>query len=264
MMSCEDMDRLRTESSRSSSSTWCQEARQHLEGCERCSQLQALLDNSEQVEFPDALQNRIEAAILPRLRQVSPLPTALQVTITLLLCSISVVAAANSLLGLAGWHARNSLQVSVDFSLLGVFAIGLANLLAHRMTPGSGRGSLWLYLALPLSMLLAADAWLYGYRWNPDFLTPALSCWEIGVACAAVSAPFFWLALRRGFSLYPVSHGATAGFLAGLVGVAVLELYCPYLDRLHIAAGHIGAAITSTLAGAAAGLIRSRMRRLKA
>jgi hypothetical protein len=263
-MSCDDVDRLRTESPRSSSSTWRQEARRHLEGCERCSQLQALLDDSSQVDFPEALQDRIEAAILPRLRPVSPLPTALQVTMTLLLCSIIVVAAANWRLGLAGWHARNSLQAFVDFSLLGIFALVLANLLAHRMTPGSLRGSAWPYLALPLPILLAADAWLFGYRWNPDFLAPALSCWEIGVACAAVSAPLFWLALRRGFSVYPVSHGATAGLLAGLVGVAVLEIYCPYLDRLHIAAGHIGAAVTSTLAGAAAGLIKSRMRRLKA
>jgi hypothetical protein len=45
---------------------------------------------------------------------------------------------------------------------------------------------------------------------------------------AAVLAP-----LRRGFRLYPVAHGPTAGILAGLVGVTVLEMYCPYPDRLH-------------------------------
>src|ERR1700722_16864234 len=128
-MSCDDLDRLRTESPRSSSSAWRQEARRHLEGCERCSRLQALLDDSSQVDFPEALQDRIEAAILPRLRPVSPLPTALRVTMTLLLCSIIVVAAANWRLSLAGWHARNSLQAYVDFSLLGIFALVLANLL---------------------------------------------------------------------------------------------------------------------------------------
>jgi hypothetical protein len=153
----------------------------------------------------------------------------------------------------------------VNFSFLGIFGIVVANLLAHRMTPGSLRGaSAWLCLALPLPVLLAADVLLFGYRWNPNFLRLAFSCWEIGVTCASLSAPLFWLALRKGLSLYPISHGAMTGLLAGLVGVAVLEIYCPYLDRLHISAGHIGAAVTSTLAGAAAGLITSRMRRLGA
>jgi hypothetical protein len=70
--------------------------------------------------------------------------------------------------------------------------------------------------------------------------------------------------LRRGFPLNPVSHGATTGLLAGLVGVTVLEIYCPYLDRLHISAAHIGAAVTSTLAGAALGAIQSTIGRLRA
>ena len=170
-MSCDDVDRLRTESPGSSSSAWPLEARRHLEGCERCSHLQILLDNSEQVDFPEALQDRIESAILPTLRPISPLPGALRVMITLMLCSIAVIAAANWRLGTAGWHARNSVQVSVNFSLLGIFGLGLANVLAHRMTPGSLRGaSAWFYLALPLPVLLAADALLFGYRWSPDFL----------------------------------------------------------------------------------------------
>ena len=135
-MSCDDLDRLRTESPHSSSSAWPPEAQQHLESCERCSQLQAMLDRPSQVDFPEALQNRIEAAILPGLRPVSPLPSALRVTVTLLLCSIIVIAAANWRLGVAGWHARSSLQASVDFSLLGIGALVLANLLAHQMMPG--------------------------------------------------------------------------------------------------------------------------------
>jgi hypothetical protein len=262
MMSCDDLDRLRTESPNSNSSAWPREARQHLDSCERCSELQALLDGSVQTDFPEALQVRIEAAILPGLRPVSPLPSALRVTVTLLLCSIILIAAANWLLGLAGWHARSRLQASVDLSLLGIGVLLLANTLAHQMTPGSHRRApVWLFLAVPVLALLAADVSLFGYRWNPDFVPLALSCWKIGIVCAASSAPLFWLALRRGFSLNPVSHGATAGLLAGLVGVTVLEIYCPYLDRLHISASHLGAAVTSALVGAALGGIKSRIQR---
>jgi hypothetical protein len=259
-MSCDDLDRLRTESPHSGSSAWPLEARQHLESCERCSRLQAVLESSSPVDFPEALRHRIEAAILPGLVPVSPLPGALRVTVTLLLFSIVVIAAANWRLGVAGWHARSSLQAAVDFSLLGLSALVLANLLAHQMMPGSRRGAaVWIFLTVPVIALLAADASLFGDIWMPDFVRVSLSCWEIGVTCAAVSAPLFWLALRRGFSLHPASHGATAGLLAGLVGLTVLEIYCPYLDRLHISAAHVGAAVTSTLAGAAWGAIKSRI-----
>ena len=78
--------------------------------------------------------------------------------------------------------------------------------------------------------------------------------------CAAASAPLFWLALRRGFSLHPIAHGATAGLLAGLVGVSVLEIYCPYLDRFHIFVSHIGGAVIAALSGAAFGWIKEKAR----
>jgi hypothetical protein len=260
-MSCDDLDRLRTRSAHSSSSAWPREAKRHLASCERCSKLQASLDSPHQrLDLPQVLLDRIEASILPGLRPVSPLPSALLVTATLVLCSILVIAAANWWLGLAGWHARSGLQASVDFSLLAISLLTLAKTLANQMTPGSRRGlPVWLLLAAPLVTLLAANAALFGYHWNPAFVPLALSCWEIGVACAAISAPLFWLVLRRGFSFNPVAHGATAGLLAGLAGATVLEIYCPYLDRLHTSASHIGAAVTSLLVGAAWGGIKSKI-----
>jgi hypothetical protein len=261
-MSCDDLDRLRAESPHSASSGWPREAQQHLASCGRCSQLQASLDSSAQLDFPEALRGRIEADILPGLRPVSPIPSTLRVAVTLLLCSMVVIAAANLRLGLDGWYARSRLQASVNFSLLGVSILALANALAQQMMPGSRRrASVSLYIAVPLLALLAANVSVFGYRWNPNFVPIALSCWEIGVACAALSAPLFWMALRRGFSLDPVGHGATAGLLAGLVGATVLEIYCPYLDRLHTSAAHVGAAITSALLGAVLGGIKGRIER---
>src|SRR5260370_40979691 len=191
-MSCDDLDRLRTRSAHSSSSAWPREAKKHLASCERCSKLQASLDSPQQLDLPQVLLDRIEAAILPGLRPVSPLPSALRVTATLLLCSILVIAAANWRLGLAGWHARSGLQAFVDFSLLAISVLALAKTLANQMAPGSRRSvPVWLLLAVPLLALLAANVLLFGYNWNPAFVQLALSCWEIGVACAALSAPFF-------------------------------------------------------------------------
>ena len=247
----------------SGSHAWPRDARQHLESCERCSQLQALLDSSSQIDFPEALQGRIEAAILPGLRPVSPLPSALRVAVTLLLCSIVVIAAANWRLGIAGWHARSTVQLSVDLSLLGIGALVL------RQPPGASDfariPSRSRCLALPRdSGNCVALGRSLTVRRSRGCRTSCAFHFRAGKSVSPVppfSAPLFWLALRRGFSLEPVSHGATAGLLAGLVGVTVLEIYCPYLDRFHISAAHIGAAITSTLAGAALGGIQSRIRR---
>ena len=259
-MRCDGLDHLRTESPSSKSSTWPMEAQEHLASCSRCSQLQAVLDSSEPAGFPKALQSRIEAAILPGLVPVSPLRGAWRIATNLLLCAVAVVAAANWHLGIAGWQARNSLQVSVDFTLLGISIFVIAFTLAKQMVPGSPHTAPALvFIATPLLSLLAAAVLLFGYRWSPNFGPRAFSCWEIGVVCAALSAPLFWFVLRRGFSLDPMSQGAMTGLLAGLVGTTVLEIHCPYLDRLHISAGHIGAAVTAVLVGAALSGIISKI-----
>jgi hypothetical protein len=260
-MSCDDLDRLRAESPHSGSSSWPDEARRHLESCERCAQLQALLDGPSPADFPEVLQGRIEAAILPGLRPVSPLPDVWRVAGALLLGSIAVIAIANWRLGVEGWDARNGLQSAVDFSLLGISVLALAILLAQQMMPGSRyRAAAWVWLAAPVVALVAAVTLLYGDEWKPDYAAWAVNCLKIATACAAASAPLFWLALRRGFSLHPTAHGATAGLLAGLVGVSVLEIYCPYLDRFHILVSHIGAAVIAALAGAAFGWIKETRR----
>jgi len=251
-MQCEDLDRLRTKSPASKSPAWPREAQQHLASCSRCSQLQAVLEAAEPADFPQALQNRIEAAILPGLQPVSPLPAASRIAASLLLCAVAVIAVVNWRLGIDGWQARSGLQVSVDFTLLGVSMLILAFALANRMVPGSLRAApAWTLVVTPLLTLLAAVILFFGYRWSPPFWPRVFFCWEVGIACAAISAPLFWLVLRRGFSLNPVSQGAMTGLAAGLVGVTVLEIHCPNLDRMHIADGHLGAALTAVLAGAA-------------
>jgi hypothetical protein len=257
-MKCADLDPIRGRPQ----SGWPQEAREHLRGCEQCAQLQSLLDRAGVVDAPPDLGARIEASLLADLRPVAPIASVTRVIAVLLSGLVAVVAVANWELGVQGWQARSTLQASVNFSLLGLIVILLAGILAHQMMPGSSRGipSL-LYLAGPFVALLAADIALFDYRWSPRFVPVGMRCFEIGITCAAASAPLFWLALRRGFSVHPGVTGATVGLLSGLTGVTVLEVYCPYLDRLHISAWHLGAALTSALVGALLGLLQSRDRR---
>ena len=263
MISCKDLDQLRGASPHSNSAGWPQEAKEHLASCQYCSRLQAALDGSFEVVMSEVLQRKVEADILGDLHPVAPLPSVGRVIGMLLIAAACVVAAANYDLGTAGWHARSLLQATVSFVLLGTSFFALASALAHWMTPGSRRFASWpAYLFLPLLALLAANVTMFDYRANPQFVPQALSCWEIGVTCAALSAPLFWFVLRRGFFLNPFARGTLTGLLSGLVGVTVLEIYCPQLDRLHISVAHIGAAVTATVVGAVWGSANNRIARL--
>ena len=260
-MRCEDLDRLRTISPHSGSANWPPEAREHLTTCGHCSRLQTILDASEPPEFPEPLLRSIEAAILHGLKPVTPLPSASRIAAALVFCSAAVVAAANWHLGVAGWVARNDLQISIDFSLLIFSILALATTAARQMTPGSvHRFSTPVLIGAPLLALTGAVTFLLGDRPMPTFAAMTLSCWEIGVTCASICAPLFWLVLRRSFSLKPISQGALTGLLAGLAGTMVLEIYCPYLDRSHVSIAHIGAAATAALIGVAIGGIASKIR----
>jgi hypothetical protein len=66
------------------------------------------------------------------------------------------------------------------------------------------------------------------------FVPTGLMCLRTGLARAVPAAVLLWLLLRRGAILSPGQTGATAGGLAGLVGLMALEIRCPNLDSYHI------------------------------
>ncbi len=258
-MACDDLDKLRAESPQASPRDWPVDALNHLASCSRCAQLEDLLDSEPQPDFPEALRLKIENSILPGLSPVTPLSSVATLTIMLLLASMFVVIAAEWPLGLAGWRARNSYQIALNLSILLISSSMLANLLARLISPGSSSPVLP-YSVVPLLALIGSNSLLFGYQSNETLTRQTLACWEIGVSCASVSVPLFWLILRRGFSINLVGQGAITGLLAGLTGVMVLEIHCPILEKSHIVAGHLGAALTSTVAGASLGYLYATQR----
>jgi hypothetical protein len=68
------------------------------------------------------------------------------------------------------------------------------------------------------------------------------------------------LILRRGVVLNPAAAGALTGLLAGVSGLTLLEIFCPNPDKYHILAWHMGAALVSTIGGAAIGWLVDRFR----
>lgn len=212
---------------------------------------------------PKDLLSRIETTLLSDLQPVKPVAPVLRTSLGLLAVAALVSAAAIGRLGWAGWSSSSGLQASIILGILALSMSLLAHSLSEQMVPGSKRPfSPVLLLVLPLVALGVALAMLFPFESSPEFLSAGFRCWRAGVACAAGTAPMFWLILRRGYALAPIQHGATAGLLAGLTGVTVLTIECRYHDSLHLTTWHLGAGLAAMAIGACTGYFaRSRQRR---
>ncbi len=261
-MTCEQFDDLRN-SGHGAEAALPQSAREHLQNCERCRQLQVFWDSAAVPgEIAPELQARIAQRIIAGLRPVSPLPSN-RVLIALLLSLTAVTVAIGVWwLGQDGWQALAPLQSGIVFSLLGAGIFLIAYVVTSQMTPGSRQRIAPATTIVGVSLsLLIATLLLFRYRPDPDFVKVGLTCWERGLLVATGAAVLYSLVLRRGAWLSPIKLGAATGCLAGLTGLSVLEIYCPNLDRRHIGVWHLGAALTATLIGVAIPAIGVTFRR---
>ena len=109
--------------------------------------------------------------------------------------------------------------------------------------------------------LLAAFVFVFPYKPDPHFVSKGLKCWSLGLTVAAGAVILFSLLLRarRGGSLQQ-SWDLLPDFLGGLAGLAVLEIYCPFQDRGHVAFWHLGAVATATFIGRAIAVTGATLR----
>ncbi len=202
--------------------------------------------------------SRAKVAILADLKPVKPLPpawiflTGFAVIFTLL-CGFSVYR-----LPPWGWQALSTAQKLSLFGTLAVSASLLGHSLVREMAPGSKK---WLPPAwgpvLAFGLLIPVVIMSLPFESDEDFISNGLVCLRLGSGWVVLAGALFWLLLRRGAWLSPLAEGTAAGTLAGLVGVTVLQLHCPILDRAHVVTWHLGAAAL----GAAAGFLLALMGR---
>ena len=72
-----------------------------------------------------------------------------------------------------------------------------------------------------------------------EFIAQGVPCLRAGLLHAIPASLAAWWILRRGFAVKPVAAGLATGTLAGLAGVAMLELHCPNFEAPHLMVWHI-------------------------
>lgn len=260
-MTCREVDDLRSRGGPSWSRALPEEVREHLRTCEQCRRLQQHWDAPiSDRSVPSELQSRITRQIVGTLRPVSPLPSLGVLTTLLLLIAGIAIAMEAWWVGQDGWHALSPWQAAGIFLPLGGGLLVMARSLVNQMIPGSRQ---WLSPMMAVSLisatLLVASVLFFPYHHDEQFFTRGLRCWGIGCSCSVVSALLLSVVLRRSARLSPIRLGTATGFLAGLVGMTVLEIFCPFLEREHIGVWHFGSVLTSIFLGFLIGTAATRL-----
>jgi hypothetical protein len=204
---------------------------------------------------PEQLE-RIKARILADLKPARPLPPASVLVFALVFILVVISAVGGAALGIAGWRALSLLQKITVFTALAAAAGVLAFSTARLVVPGSRFPlSPYLFVIAVFGVMAAICTTLFYPQEEATFVSTGLVCLRIGLECAISATVLFWLLLRRGAILNPMLMGTTAGALASLSGLTVLEIFCPNLNEYHILVWHLGTVLVSAVGGLAIGII---------
>jgi Negative regulator of sigma F len=203
---------------------------------------------------------RIKSEIVTDIQTVKPLAPPAVLFAALLAASIAAAGVGVSQLRIAGWRARDAIQRIAILMILSLGSILFASSLVREIAPGS---RVFVPASRSIAGVLAIFAGIFValFQVHPEraFVATGLVCLRIGLECAFPVAAVSWLILRRGAPLNRIAAGALAGALAGISGLALLEIFCPNLNRYHVLAWHLGAAVASTIAGILAGIVAQRL-----
>lgn len=241
--------------SHSTSSAFAPEAMEHIAVCEGCRRLAGALNGGLTVSLPPENRMRqIGAIVLRDLTPVRPLAPERVFLAALAAIGLAIVAVGSAMLGIGGWRGLGPSQKCAVFVTLAASSGMLAVSLVRLIAPGSRYYISPARLLISILMLQAAVfASIFPWRHESEFVPNGMNCLRTGLVCAIPSAAFIWLLLRRGeISSYGLM-GATAGGLAGMVSLAVLEVQCANGNALHILTSHIGMTLLSMAAGFAIG-----------
>lgn len=253
-MTCRQLDELI--SSRLDVSELSPSAAEHIATCQRCGRLVRALRERQEAAAPSTPRlQQIQSMLLKDLKPVRPISPRYVFLIAFGLLFLGGVLIGSRLLGVAGWNALSGVQRVAMFTVSAVGGILLVISLTQEMVPGSGYSMSAVRLpAAVLGALTIATVAVFRPQSEPAFVSTGLMCLRIGMTYSVPAALFSWLILRRGAMLSPRLTGIAAGVFAGLIGVTVLEVYCPNLNMHHVVVWHLGVILLTALAGVMAGV----------
>jgi hypothetical protein len=197
---------------------------------------------------------RVAKSIESTMKPVRPLPPTWMLTGGLALLCVAVAVGGAARAGFYGIEKLNILERAVIFPALGIF-IGLAAMTwVNETIPGSRRRMApRMLLGLVTTGLLGIFATVLHDYHTERFVSAGILCLVVGLLHAIPTGLLCWLVLRRGFAVDSAAAGLAAGTLAGLAGVAMLELHCANLQALHVLIWHTAVVLTSGVVGALIG-----------
>lgn len=210
-------------------------------------------------EVDEALLDRVGRSMGPALRPVRPRAPmwALAGGVAVVCAAVALAGAAQ--LGLHGIQRLTGWERALIFPALGILLCGAATASAGETIPGSRRlvrpGVL---LGVSSLALLGIFAILFHDYATRRFVPQGLVCLKAGLLLAIPAGVAAWVILRRGFAVNRVGAGLVTGTLAGLAGIAMLELHCPNFEALHVMVWHTAVVPIAGAAGAAMGWLRGR------
>jgi hypothetical protein len=202
---------------------------------------------------------QIEAGVLADLKPVRPLAPARVYLAAFSAIFLAVWIIGCYIMGQRGWHVLSDFQRVAVFVPLAATVTILVFSIVRQMSPvaryarSSAIASTCFFILLLLMMAV-----IFQPAHETAFVRAGLVCFKTGMAFSIPSAFFFSLLLLRGAALSPLLTGATAGGLAGLVGLAVLEIHCPNLNVYHIVAWHVSVTLACVIAGVIFSSVTSR------
>jgi hypothetical protein len=228
-------------------------AARHAAQCERCGRLVRALERG--AGHAEARQwAEIQAAIGADLRPVRLLAPAGVYVAAMALALAAVVALGAAVLHPYGWRVLGAGQKAAVFVSLAACAGLLAVWLERQMAPGRKYGGVLGWLAVGCAGVLAGVlAAAFHPRAETRFVAHGVTCLLAGLLFAVPAGMLLGAVLWRGAALRPGRIGAAAGALAGLAGLAVLEIHCPNLNAWHIWLWHGAVTVVCVAAGLAAG-----------
>jgi hypothetical protein len=189
---------------------------------------------------PDpALLARISAQMTATLKPVRPIASPWMLASALILIAAVTGTVGASILGFYGVRELGAFGIGTMFPALATLTILAAALSVSAVIPGrAGFTSPFRMLALAVIAFVAIDAVLFHDYDLGAFLPEGINCLLGGLEVALPAGIASWLILRRGFAVDPFAAGLSAGTLAGLAGVVMLELHCPNFRAPHVMVWH--------------------------